>query len=128
MPKDRQVPVVPVHRKVQDWILHKDQQETEAQYTVQAAGIEAGHTAGTAAAPDIAAGTAKAADIAAAGYTAVQAVVQAADTAADTEAVLAAGTAAGTETVQAAGTAAEQVPEVQELNTVLQEHTALQLH
>ena len=95
MPKDRQVPVVPVHRKVQDWILHKDQQETEAQYTVQAAGIEAGHTAGTAAAPDIAAGTAKAADTAAAGYTAVQA----ADTAADTEAVLAAGTAAGTETV-----------------------------
>ena len=118
MPEDLQDPEVQVHHKVQDWILHKDQQvpeasevqcteqaagtaadtaEAECTVAVQAAGIAAVRTAGTAGAGCIAV---QAADIEAA-YTAV---------------------------VQAAGIAAEQVPEVQELNTVLQEHTALQLH
>ena len=115
MPEDLQVPEVQVHHKVQDWILHKDQQVPEAsevQCTEQAAGTaEAECTVAVQAAGIAAVRTAGAGCIA----------VQAADIeAAYTAVVQAAGTAAGI--------AAEQVPEVQELNTVLQEHTALQLH
>lgn len=123
MPEDLQDPEVQVHHKVQDWILHKDQQVPEAsevQCTEQAAGTAAGTAADTAEAECTVA-------VQAAGIAAVRTAgagciaVQAADIeAAYTAVVQAAGTAAGI--------AAEQVPEVQELNTVLQEHTALQLH
>ena len=104
-----------VHHKVQDWILHKDQQVPEAsevQCTEQAAGTAADTAEAECTVAVQAAGIA-AVRTAGAGCIAVQA--------ADIE-------AAYTAVVQAAGIAAEQVPEVQELNTVLQEHTALQLH
>ena len=106
MPEDLQDPEVQVHHKVQDWILHKDQQVPEAsevQCTEQAAGTAADTAEAECTVAVQAAGIA-AVRTAGAGCIAVQ--------------------AAGT----AAGIAAEQVPEVQELNTVLQEHTALQLH
>ena len=119
MPEDLQDPEVQVHHKVQDWILHKDQQVPEAsevQCTEQAAGTAADTAAAECTVAVQAAGIASV-RTAGAGCIAVQAAdIEAAYTAV----VQAAGTAAGI--------AAEQVPEVQELNTVLQKHTALQLH
>ena len=133
MPEDLQDPEVQVHHKVQDWILHKDQQVPEAsevQCTEQAAGTAADTAEAECTVAVQAADTAEAectVAVQAAGIAAVRTAgagciaVQAADIeAAYTAVVQAAGTAAGI--------AAEQVPEVQELNTVLQEHTALQLH
>ena len=133
MPEDLQGPEVQVHHKVQDWILHKDQQVPEAseeQRTEQAAGTAADTAEAECAVAVQAAGTA--ADTAeaectvavlAAGIAAVRTAgagciaVQAADI-----------EAAYTAVVQAAGTAAGQVPEVQEQHTVLLQHTALQQH